>query len=149
MSRVVRKPAFCIYKNKDADQLPGNREADQRLCFRYIDSTIPLLANTKLQTSSHLLSLYSPVCVGPGRKPRRPVFSQRGSYRILRSAQTAQSQSSLCTLWIAETYVDVHTHLIVSWPLLGKHAILMLLSCSPTKYKSYEPRHEKTCFLHM
>ena len=34
---------FCICKNKDADQLRGNREADQRLCFRYIDSTIPLL----------------------------------------------------------------------------------------------------------
>ena len=26
-----------------------------------------------------LLWLYSPVCVGPGRKPRRPVFSRRGS----------------------------------------------------------------------
>ena len=34
-SRVVRKPAFCICENKDADQLRGNREADQRLCFRY------------------------------------------------------------------------------------------------------------------
>ena len=32
--RVVRKPAFYICKNKDADQLRGNREADQRLCFR-------------------------------------------------------------------------------------------------------------------
>ena len=26
-----------------------------------------------------VLWLYSPVCVGPGRKPRIPVFSQRGS----------------------------------------------------------------------
>ena len=43
MSRVVRKPAFCICENKDADQLRGNREADQRLCFRYTDSTVPLL----------------------------------------------------------------------------------------------------------
>ena len=43
LSRVVRKPAFCICENKDADQLRGNREADQRLCFRYIDNTIPLL----------------------------------------------------------------------------------------------------------
>ena len=42
-SRTVRKPAFCICENKDADQLRGNREADQRLCFRYIESTIPLL----------------------------------------------------------------------------------------------------------
>ena len=43
MSRVMRKPAFCICENKDADQLRGNREADQRLCFRYTDSTIALL----------------------------------------------------------------------------------------------------------
>ena len=43
MSRVVRKPDFCICENKDADQLRGNREADQRLCFRYTDNTIHLL----------------------------------------------------------------------------------------------------------
>ena len=35
--------------------------------------------NPRFQASSHLLWLYSLVCVGPGRKPRRPVFSQRGS----------------------------------------------------------------------
>ena len=40
----MRKPDFCICENKDADQLRGDREADQRLCFRYIDSTIPLLS---------------------------------------------------------------------------------------------------------
>ena len=75
----MRKPAFCICENKDADQLRGNRETDQRLCFRYTDSKIPLLPKSEIQASSHLLWLYSPVCVGPGRKPRRPVFSQRGS----------------------------------------------------------------------
>ena len=37
--------------------------------------------NPKFQASSHLLCLCSPVCVRPGRKPRRPVFSQRGSFR--------------------------------------------------------------------
>ena len=70
----MRKPFFfffCICENKDADQ---------RLCFRYIDSTIPLLTKSEVQATSHLLWLYSPVCVGPGKKPRRPVFSQRGSY---------------------------------------------------------------------
>ena len=41
----------------------------QSLCF----------LNPKFQVSSHLLWLYSPVSVGPGRKPRRPVFSRRGS----------------------------------------------------------------------
>ena len=31
--------------------------------------------NTKFQASIHLMRLYSPVSVGPVRKPRRPVFS--------------------------------------------------------------------------
>ena len=39
-----------IYENKDADQLHGNREADQRLCFRYIDSTIPLLSKYEISS---------------------------------------------------------------------------------------------------
>ena len=52
---------FCICENKDADQLCGNREADQRLCFCYIASTIPLLPKYKI--SSHLPSS---VTVHPG-----------------------------------------------------------------------------------
>ena len=36
------KTAFCICENKDADQFRGNCEADQRFCFRYLDSTLPL-----------------------------------------------------------------------------------------------------------
>ena len=39
----MRKPTICICENKDADQLRSNCEADQRLCFRYTDSTIPPL----------------------------------------------------------------------------------------------------------
>ena len=50
MSRVMRKPAFCIYENKDADQLRGSREADQRLCFRYTDTTIPLLSKSEISS---------------------------------------------------------------------------------------------------
>ena len=42
------KLTFCICKNKDADQLRGNREADQRHCFRYIDSKIPLLSKSEI-----------------------------------------------------------------------------------------------------
>ena len=78
----MRKSAFCICENKDADQLRGNREADQRLCFLYKDSTIPLLPISELQASSHLLWLYSPVRVRPGREPRRLVFSQRDSFTL-------------------------------------------------------------------
>ena len=35
--------------------------------------------NPKFQASGNLLWLHSPFCVGPGRKPRGPVFSERGS----------------------------------------------------------------------
>ena len=48
MSRIMRKPAFCICENKDADQLRGNREAVQRLCFSYTNSTIPLLPKSEI-----------------------------------------------------------------------------------------------------
>ena len=44
LSLLMRKPTICICENKGADQLRGYREADQRLCFRYTDSTIPLLS---------------------------------------------------------------------------------------------------------
>ena len=41
----------CILgENKGADQLRGNREADQRLCFRYTDSTIFLLSKSKISS---------------------------------------------------------------------------------------------------
>ena len=39
----MRKLDFCLHENKGADQLPSNCEADQHLCFRYTDSTIPPL----------------------------------------------------------------------------------------------------------
>ena len=50
MSRDVRKPDFCICENKDTDQLQGNREADQRLYFRHLDSTIPLLSKSEISS---------------------------------------------------------------------------------------------------
>ena len=48
VSLIVRKPAFCICENKDADQLRSNCAADLRLCFRYTDSTIPLLPKSEI-----------------------------------------------------------------------------------------------------
>ena len=76
----MRKSDFCLWENKGADQLPGNREADQRLCFRYSDSTHPLLLNSKI-SNVDLSSVTVQVYVAPGRKPRRPVFSCCGSYQ--------------------------------------------------------------------
>ena len=50
LSRLMGKPTICIGENKDADQLRGNRVADQRLCFRYTDSTIPLLLKSEISS---------------------------------------------------------------------------------------------------
>ena len=50
MSRLMGKPTICIGKNKDADQLCGNRETDERLCFRNSDSTIPLLLKSEISS---------------------------------------------------------------------------------------------------
>ena len=57
----MRKQTFCICENKEADQLRGNREADQGLCFRYIDSTIPLLSKSEISSLKP-----SSVAVQPG-----------------------------------------------------------------------------------
>ena len=50
LSRLMGKPTICIGENKDADQLRGNHEADQRLCFRYLDSIIPLLLKAEISS---------------------------------------------------------------------------------------------------
>ena len=44
------RTGFLPRRKKGADQLRGNREADQRLCFRYSDSTIPLLLKSEISS---------------------------------------------------------------------------------------------------
>ena len=39
LSHHMGKPTICLGENKGTDQLRGNREADQRLCFRYTSSS--------------------------------------------------------------------------------------------------------------
>ena len=43
MSHCIRKSTKCLGENKG-----GNRDADQRICFHYMDSTIPLLLKYKI-----------------------------------------------------------------------------------------------------
>ena len=44
----MRKSTFCICENKGPDQLCSNCTAEQHLCFRYTDSTIPLQVESKI-----------------------------------------------------------------------------------------------------
>ena len=50
MSRHMGKPTMCIAENKGADQLRSNCEADQHLCFRYMDSTLPPLLKSEISS---------------------------------------------------------------------------------------------------
>ena len=83
MSRVVIKPAFYICENKETKtQISFAVTAKLISAFVFAIGIVQSLyyIHPKFQASNHLRWLYKPVCVGPGRKPRRPVFSQRGSY---------------------------------------------------------------------
>ena len=84
----MRKPAFCIYA-KTKTQISCAVTAQLISAFVFATRIVQSLyfLNPKFQAPSHLQWLYSTVCVGPGRKPRRPVFSQRGS--ILLSAENS------------------------------------------------------------
>ena len=75
----MRKPAFFICENKDADQLRGNREADHRLCFRYTDSTILLLPKSDFSSLSPSYVAVQPGLYRTWSETRRPVFLRRGS----------------------------------------------------------------------
>ena len=74
--------------------------------------------NPKFQAYSHLLWLYSPVCVGPGRKPRRPVFSERGSLEseetelILISKPNTWKFLSIIILWLDLT-TNIHQAILL------------------------------------
>ena len=89
MSLVMRKPAICTCENKDADLLRSNCADDQRLCFHYTDSTIPLLHKYEIS------SLYpSSVAVQPGlcqtwsETPKTGFLTTRLIYATLNITKT-------------------------------------------------------------
>ena len=93
MKRHENMLTICIGENKGADQLRSNCEADQRLCFRYSDSTIPL--------ESHGTTSYRTRGQGPGeagnvrrgeRYPRHYENMFKVIYRFLRAVQIQEFQ---------------------------------------------------------
>ena len=96
------KPTICVGENKDADQLRGNREADQRLCFHYSDSTIPLLLTSEI-SSFYLFS--ESVQAGFCRtwsETTLLVFPRGGSYVVeesgvpMKTTDLGQVTSTIC-----------------------------------------------------
>ena len=64
------KTHFGLCKNKGADQLRSDSEADQHLYFVFATQIVQfsLYLYPKFEYSSFLLCVYRPVCVRPGRK---------------------------------------------------------------------------------
>ena len=60
------KPTICLGKNKGADQLHINCETP---CFRYSDSTVPLLLKSEISRFYLFSVTVQAFFVGPVRKP--------------------------------------------------------------------------------
>ena len=75
----MRKPIFAYAKTKTQISCAVTAKLISTFVFATRIVQFLFYLNPKFQVSGHLLRLYSPVCVGPGRMPLRPVFSRRGS----------------------------------------------------------------------
>ena len=86
MSHNMGKPTICICENKDADQLRGNHEADQRLCFRYTDSTdstIPILLKSEISSFYPPSVTVQPELCRTSSATTLLVFPRGGSFNAL------------------------------------------------------------------
>ena len=104
LSLVMRKPAFCTCETKTQMSFAVTAKLISVFVFatRIVQSLYFL--NPRFQASNHLLWLYRPVCVGPGPKPRRLVFSQRG---YIGHWHTISCNPTLTTLgWVCGKLLD-------------------------------------------
>ena len=79
MSHVIDNRIFADGKTKAQISFAVTAKLISAFVFATLILQFLFILNPNFQVSSHLLCLYSSVCVGPGRKPQRPVFSRRGS----------------------------------------------------------------------
>ena len=102
----MRKTAFAYAKTKM--QISFAVAAKLISAFVFVTPIVQSLyfLNPKFQASSHRVWFYSPVCVGPGRKPRRLVFSERGSIDVETIALSLPSiplqTSTLVERWLKD-----------------------------------------------
>ena len=76
------KPTICIGENKGADQLRSNREADQRLCFSYSDSTVPLLLKSEISSFQPASVTVQPDLCQTCSETTLLVFPRGGSFIV-------------------------------------------------------------------
>ena len=109
----MRKPTICICENKDADQLRGNREADQRLCFRSTDSTVPLLPKSEISSFKPASVLVQPGLCRTCSETTLLVFPRGGSFNGNHCNDSASLYSGTKTL-MKILNIDVGYNLIIT-----------------------------------
>ena len=133
----MRKPAFCIYENKDADQLRGNREADQHLCFRYIHvASTALLPYARILIISYLSYQF-----------RGLLENSAGQVIQLRDIPSFYDvigesvRKTTCNCYSPQLIVNIGGNMLITCKVVGD-SILFILSCVRNtltmKIKSYE-----------
>ena len=99
LSRVMRKLDFRLCKK----QAQNSCAINALLIWAFVIATgivnVLLYLYPKFQDSSFLLSLHRPLCVRPGWKLRRPVFSCHGSFLSYPNALYEATSSSPFSLW--------------------------------------------------
>ena len=122
------KPTICIGENKDADQLRGNLEADQRLCFRYSDSRIPLLLKSEISSFLLFSVLVQAGLCRTCSETTLLVFPRGGSFNVGKTFQNTKlmEEEKLFLFFIPQTSPPVHVekvsvhYLLNSWWILTK-----------------------------
>ena len=102
----MRKPDFCLCKNKGEISFTLTAKLINAFVFATRIVQFLYFLNPEFPASSHLLCLYSSVCVGPGLKPRRPVFSRHGSNRVTNEAVIVQP--CICKFYWSFIFLTPH-----------------------------------------
>ena len=101
LSLVMRKPAFCICENKDTDQLRNNCAADQRLCFRYTDSTIPLPNCELSRLCPSSVVVQTGLCQTWSETPKTGFLTTRLIFQASATVTTTCSRTSVRTVGVS------------------------------------------------
>ena len=105
----MRKPDFCICEYKDADQLRGDREADQRLCFCYTDCTMPLLPKSEISSLQPSCVAVQP-CLCRTRSETRKTGFLRTRLKLYEPSHIRKQQRNRSTVADQEGVQRVRSH---------------------------------------
>ena len=120
------KTGFCICENKDADQLRDDREADQRLCFRYKESTIPLLPKSEISSlKPSSVSVQPGLCLIWSETPKTGFLRMRLIFRWLQ--QIFQGLNFIISGVVVYTIGIKFIHLLTNIQLI--HVCVSFVTC--------------------